>query len=359
MADDARMTRGEKFKENPVAFLPRGILLRVVTQTIRKISMISIAVVTVLALLTLLTRALVVVLDRTYPQQGKAVAVAGAVLNVVELGQSDSTGPPVVMIHGASSNLEAMHLPLGVLLARNHRVILIDRPGHGWSVREREEDSTPEVQGRMIAEALKKLGIGRAVLVVHSWAGALGARMALDYPDMIAGLVMLAPVTHPWRGGVGWYNRVVTTPVIGPLLAHTITLPLGLLLAKPGARNVFLPQTMPEDYVRKTATLLLLRPREFLANARDLMTLKAAVAAQVPRYGEISMPATVISGDVDKTVSTSIHSRPFAAVVAHAKLIVLPGVGHMVQNVAADLVVAEVETMIAGIVQGVAAGAVN
>ena len=39
---------------------------------------------------------------------------------------------------------------------------------------------------------------------------------------------MLAPVAYPWPGGVSQYNYVVTTPVIGPLLAHTITLPLGL-----------------------------------------------------------------------------------------------------------------------------------
>ena len=321
--------------------------------------MISILVGTVLTLLALLTRAVVVVLDRIYPRRGRAVAVAGAVLNVFELGRADSAGPPVVMIHGASSNLEAMRLPLGDVVARDHRVILIDRPGHGWSVRERATDSTPEVQGRMIVEALRKLGVGPVVLVVHSWAGALGARMALDSPDMIAGLVMLAPVTHPWRGGVGWYNRAVTTPLIGPLLAYTITLPLGLLLAKRSVRRVFLPQAMPQDFVTKTATLLLLRPREFLANARDLMTLKAAVVAQSPRYGEISMPTTVISGDVDKTVSTNIHSRPFAAMVPHAKLIVLPGIGHMVQNVATDLVAAEIGALVASIDRAVPACAGN
>jgi pimeloyl-ACP methyl ester carboxylesterase len=233
-------------------------------------------------------------------------------------------------------------------------VILIDRPGHGWSVREREDDSTPDVQGRMIAEALERLGVGPVVLLVHSWAGALGARMALDFPDRLAGLVMLAPVTHPWRGGVGWYNKLITTPVIGPLLAHTVTLPLGLLLAESIARSVFLPQAMPEGFVRKTATPLLLRPREIRSNARDLMTLKTAVAAQAPRYGEIAVPTTVISGDVDKTVSTNIHSRPFAATVPGAKLIVLPGVGHMVQNAVPDLVVAEIETMMAAVGRGAA-----
>ena len=86
--------------------------------------------------------------------------------------------------------------------------------------------------------------------MVHSWAGALGARMALDYPQRVAGLVMLAPVAYPWPGGVGRYNKIVTTPVIGPLLAYTITLPLGLFLAEPGARGVFLPQAMPTGLSR-------------------------------------------------------------------------------------------------------------
>jgi pimeloyl-ACP methyl ester carboxylesterase len=239
-----------------------------------------------------------------------------------------------------------MRRPLGDLLARHHRVILIDRPGHGWSTRAQLSDSTPAIQGQMIDEALEKLGIGKAIFVVHSWAGALGARMALDYPERVGGLVMLAPVAYPWRGGVGWYNKVVTTPVIGPLLAYTITLPLGYFLTGPGARGVFLPQTMPEGFVENTATPLLLRPREFLANAWDLVTLKAAVVEQVPRYGEIKAPTVVISGDADDTVWPNIHSRPFAATVANAKLIILSGVGHMVAYAAPALVIREIDTMI-------------
>jgi pimeloyl-ACP methyl ester carboxylesterase len=319
--------------------------------------MISIILVAVLVALALLTQAGVFVLERTYPPRGQTVAVAGASLNVVDLGRHDASLPPIVLLHGASSNLEVMR-PLAERLAARHRVVLIDRPGHGFSTRERAEDSTPEVQARMIVDALDKLGVGPAIIVVHSLAGATGARMALDYPSRVAGLVMLAPVTHPWRGGVGWYNKLVTTPVIGPLLAYTVTLPLGLLVAESGARNVFLPQAMPDDFVESSATRLLLRPREFLANARELVDLKEAVAAQAPRYGEIDRPVTIISGDEnDKTVSTNIHSRPFAATVKGAKLIVLQGVGHMVQYAAPDLVVDEIEAMAARIGQGPAAAA--
>ncbi len=168
----------------------------------------------------------------------------------------------------------------------------------------------------------------------------------VDHPRRVAGLVMLAPVTHPWRGGVGRYNEIIATPVIGPLLAYTVTLPLGYFVAESGARGVFLPQIMPDGFVQDSATPLLLRPREFIANAYDLVTLKASVAAQVARYGEITAPVTIIAGEPDKTVSTNIHARPFAAMVPNAKLIVLPDLGHMVQNAVPDLVKAEIETMI-------------
>jgi pimeloyl-ACP methyl ester carboxylesterase len=311
--------------------------------------MIVMSAVTALVLLALVTQAGIVAVQRAYPPQGRMIAVDGATLHVVDIGPCDS-GLPVVMLHGASSNLEAMRRPLGDLLASEHRVILIDRPGHGWSTRARREDSTPQIQARMIDEALTMLGIDRAVFVVHSWSGALGARLALDHPRRVAGLVMLAPVTHPWRGGVGRYNEIIAMPVIGPLLAYTVTLPLGYFVAESGARNVFLPQTMPDGFVKDSATPLLLRPREFIANAYDLVSLKASVAAQVTRYGEIKAPVTIIAGEPDKTVSTNIHARPFAALVPNAKLIVLPDLGHMVQTAVPDLVKTEIERMIGKIV---------
>jgi len=280
-----------------------------------------VVVVLALMLLALITQAGVVALQRAYPAQGRRIEVAGAALNVLDIGPRDTAAPPIVMIHGASSNLETMRRPLGDLLARNHRVILI----------------------------------ANAIFVVHSWAGALGARMALDHPERVAGLVMLAPVAYPWRGGVGWYNTLVTTPVIGPLLAYTITLPLGYFLTGSGARSVFWPQIMPDGFVEDTATPLLLRPSEFLANAWDLVTLKAAVVEQAPRYGDIKAPTVVIAGDADDTVWPNIHSRPFAATVPNAKLIILPGVGHMVMDAAPDLVIREIDSMIGAIARSTAA----
>ena len=197
----------------------------------------------------------------------------------------------------------------------------------------------------MIDEALGKLGIARAIVVGHSWGGAVVPALALHNPARVAGMVMLAPVTHRWNGGVAWYHNLGAMPVIGPLFAYTLALPTGVFMLNPGGRGAFLPQAMPDDYVRTTALPLLLRPREFLANAWDMAALKEAVTAQMPRYGEIKTPAILLHGDVDKSVYLTTHSQPFVKAVLHAELIVLPGIGHLVQNAVPEQVVTAIERL--------------
>ena len=46
------------------------------------------------------------------------VEVAGASLHIVDIGPRDAAGPPIVMLHGASSNLEVMRQPVGERLAQ-------------------------------------------------------------------------------------------------------------------------------------------------------------------------------------------------------------------------------------------------
>jgi len=71
----------------------------------------------------------------------------------------------------------------------------------------------------MIGEALEKLGISGAIVVVHSLAGALGPLLALDYPRRAAGLVMLAPVAYPCARRRRLVQQGSPPPVVGPLLA--------------------------------------------------------------------------------------------------------------------------------------------
>jgi pimeloyl-ACP methyl ester carboxylesterase len=306
---------------------------------------IAIGLALAVALLAIATALGTIAIERRYPPAGRFIDVTGGRLHVLETGPPD--GVPVVLLHGASGNLQDMRLNLGERLGHRHRVILIDRPGHGWSDRIGDEASSPARQAELIAQALEKLQVERAIIVGYSWSGALAAAYALDHPDRVAALVLLAPVLYPWPGSVAWHYRLAAMSVIGPLFARTIVLPVAFPLIGTFTRGVFTPQAMPESYVRDAAIPMVLRPAEFIANAQDVANLKQNVARQSPRYVEITAPIVIITGDRDLIVSPRIHSRALAATLPHAKLIVLPGIGHAVQHVAADVVVAEIEKLIA------------
>jgi pimeloyl-ACP methyl ester carboxylesterase len=283
-------------------------------------------------------------IEIAHSPSGRLVEFAGGKLHVLELGEAASADPlPIVLIHGASGNLEDLRLAIGRRLAASRRVILLDRPGHGWSERRGGvRDASPARQAALIAAALDRIGIARFVLLGHSLGGAVASALALAFPTRVAGLVLLAPVTHPWKGGLTWYNAVLSMPVLGPIFAHTIAVPLALLLLKRGVASVFAPQPPPADYIRRAAIRLLLRPAQFLANAQDIAVLKPFVAALAPRYGEIGIPTVILTGTADTTVSPHIHARTIAAAMPHARLIMLAGMGHMPHHVATDAVIAAV-----------------
>jgi pimeloyl-ACP methyl ester carboxylesterase len=264
---------------------------------------------------------------------------------MLELGSPDA--PPVVLLHGASGNLSDLRMALGDRLAPHYRVILLDRPGHGWSDRPGgSADASPGRQAALIHQALQRIGVTRAIMVGYSWSGALATAYALAYPDAVAGLVLLAPVTHHWPGGVGWFNPVLATRFIGPLFARTIALPLGMLLIGPAVRAVFAPQQPPAGYVDRAGAEMILRPAEMIANAEDLVALKAFVTAQSPNYATIQVPVEIIAGDSDTVVSPNLHARAIAEVLPRVRLMVLPGVGHMVQFAAPDRIVEAIDQIV-------------
>ncbi|MET0670821.1 MAG: alpha/beta hydrolase [Xanthobacteraceae bacterium] len=254
----------------------------------------------------------------------------------------------MVLLHGASGNLSDMRLALGDRLAASHRVILIDRPGHGWSGRPGgSADASPARQAKVIHQALKTVGVGPAVVVGHSWSGALATAYALDHPQDVAGLVLLAPVTHPWHGSTYWLDNLITTPLIGPLFVHTVAYPLGKFLIGTGISNAFDPQRPPPDYLARAGAELILRPKELTANAEDVMQLKAFVTAQAPQYTGLKTPTVIIFGSADEIVSPGIHARSIARQLPRGRFIEVPGVGHMVHFAAADRIVEAIEGLVA------------
>lgn len=283
-------------------------------------------------------------IERRNQPVGSFVTVNGTRLHYVHVGNPDSADlPPVVFIHGASGNLKDQMLPFRAALEGRAEMLFFDRPGHGWSTRGTKNED-PHGQAKTIAALMDQAGIGKAIIVGHSFGGAITATFALDYPERVAGLVFLAPATHPWPGGAtSWYYALTTRLLVGWLFTETLSYPGGAMRMQAATDCVFSPNRPPENYTRDASIELVLRPSAFRANATDVEGLYRHAVELAPRYSEIATPTVVISGDRDTVVYEEIHSAGLARDIPGAELVWVHNLGHKPDWIATDLAVAAIE----------------
>ena len=261
-----------------------------------------------------------------WPAIGDMIEVNGEDVHVIRSGDA---GPVILMIHGASANAREFTSTLAPRLDASHRVLMADRPGHGYSERPDDSDELA-TQAAQMAGVLKSLAPDeKAVLVGHSFGGAVALRVALDYPELVKGLVLLAPVTHDWGGGgVAWYNKYASPPVLGPLFAQLAPV-AGPAQVKNGIDSVFHPDEVPDDYYASAGLGLLFRPEEFRANSRDVNALKDELAAQQARYDQRDVPVVLFSGAEDTVINPTLHAGKIKHQIDDFTLIPLAQSGHM------------------------------
>jgi pimeloyl-ACP methyl ester carboxylesterase len=283
------------------------------------------------------------------PPTGRLIATSAGPQHVLDVGPdfADAAGAPtVVLLHGATANLQDMRLALADRLRTRYRVIAVDRPGHGWSARgDGEADAQPRRQADVLHEILRKAGVTRPIVLAHSWGGSVALAYALAYPNELSGLVLLAPVTYRWQGENSHIVDIAASPWLGPLFAHTLAVPIAWLLLDPLVTRAFAPEHPPPDYIDHAAILLALRSRAITTNAQDLEQMALFPAAQTLPYAQIKVPVVVIAGTEDHLVSSRLQAETFARQMPKAKLILLPGVGHMVHYVAPERVTGAIDSL--------------
>jgi len=287
-------------------------------------------------------------IEARWPNIGTRTEIGGMALNAVHVPAPQPADgveplPPIVFIHGASGNLRDQMQAFRGPLEGRAELLFVDRPGHGYSDRGGPENDRPDGQADAIARLMERLGIERAIIVGHSFGGAIAASFAVLHPEKTAGVLFLAPATHPWPGGVDWYYNLASMPVLGPLFCHVVALHAGMGRLEAGTVGVFRPDARPADYSEQTGPALVLRPNVFRWNAIDVSTLNDYVRDFSPRYREITAPTVVITGDSDPVVYEEIHSRGLARDIEGSELVWIKGVGHKPDYVANDIAVAALE----------------
>lgn len=291
--------------------------------------------------------------EAAHPPAGRLLDVGPDRIHVLELGQPRGTAPDLVLIHGANGHLADFTHDLTARLADDYRLLLVDRPGHGWSAPLQRDDSDPRAQARVLRAALAQLGLERPVVLGHSYGGAVAMAWALEAPQDTAALVILAGATYPWPGRLGGWYRVNETAMGYPLRSLVSGL-AGDGAARQALAGVFVPDPVPPGYAAHFSPALSLRRVTLESATRQVNALNGHLDRMHRAYPDLTLPIELVHGDADRTVGLDIHSRRLAADVAGARLTVLPGTGHMPHHARPDETVAAIHraTRRAGLAPG-------
>jgi pimeloyl-ACP methyl ester carboxylesterase len=235
--------------------------------------------------------------------------------NGVEIAyQRAGAGPPIVLVHGATSD-SRMWQPQLAALADEFTVIAWDEPGAG-----RSSDVPPDFglgdYADCLAALIDELGAGPAHVVGLSWGGTVALELYRRRPGLVASLV-LADTYAGWKGSLPPEDveaRVegVRQAVAAPAGSFDPTLP-GLFAGDPPAEFIPLLAAMGRD-VRpasmKTALTVMAE-----ADLRDLL----------PR---VTVPTLLIWGDADARSPLAV-AHQFEQALPDAKLMIIRGAGHV------------------------------
>ena len=263
--------------------------------------------------------------ERWVPMDGRQVEVPGVRIHYVESGPADA--PAIVMIHGILSQLRVFTYALAGRLATDRRVIVMDRPGWGYSTLTGPRLDIPG-QADAVAAAILALGLEKPLLVGHSMGGAVSLALALRHPGAVRGLGLIAPYTQPIDVPPAPLAGLRVPGPLRPLIAWTIAVPLAMRTGKAKTAAVFAPDPVPEDFAIRAGGALAIRPASFQMGCYEIEMGPAAMKAQAPRYGEIAVPVAILYGREDALLDPELHGRKTAADVRNGRVEIIEG-GHM------------------------------
>lgn len=263
--------------------------------------------------------------EQIVPADGSFVDVPGARLHYVDVGE----GSPIVMIHGLGGQLRNFTYGVSELLAPHHRLIIVDRPGSGYSTFTGSADQGLASQAGMIADLIDALKLDRPLVVGHSLGGAVSLALALNHPGKASGLALLAPLTQPMDTVPDVFRALdITSPLARSTLAWTLAAPLGRLQADMAGAAIFGPEPVPADFDVRAGAALSLRPEAFLAACVDVASARAEMTGLASRYGELTLPVGIMFATGDRLLDWSEHGPPTVEAIPGAELKTIEG-GHM------------------------------
>ena len=258
--------------------------------------------------------------------------VMGVRVHLRDSAPGDTSGRPVLlMLHGFGGSLHSFEA-WATGLAATHRVIRIDLPGAGLTGADPSGDYSDERGIALLAQLLEQRGVARASVLGHSMGGRLAWRFAAAQPERVDKLVLVAPDGFASPGFE--YGKA---PKVNPLVQlMTVALPKAVLRMSLAPAYAQPDAVMTDALVTRYHDLMLAPGVRPAINARmeQLNLLPPA-----PLLRSIRAPTLLLWGEQDQMIPMA-NAQDYLKALPDARLVTLPGVGHVPQEeaVAAGLV---------------------
>jgi pimeloyl-ACP methyl ester carboxylesterase len=275
---------------------------------------------------------------RSVPDRKVIELPGGRTVSYVDQG----AGPAVVLIHGTLSLLDDMWLSLAPLLRPDYRVVALDRPGHGGSLRKRIVDASPWQQAEIIHDALRRLGVVNPIVVGHSYGGTVALCYALAHPAETAGVVALAPLCFPELRLELMLFGPRAVPLLGDQWSQVLAASVDPLLLPVLWRSNFLPQAMPDRFGAQFPFAWAALSTYLCNEGEDALAAGPALALAAAAYASCTVPTRILGGTADLVVNNAVNGCRAAMLLPAGTFHWLPGVGHMLHHAEPGAVIAAV-----------------
>jgi magnesium chelatase accessory protein len=267
--------------------------------------------------------------DWPHRETSRFVRAGGLQWHVQRMGE----GPALLLLHGTGASTHSFRA-LAPRLAAHFTVIAPDLPGHAFT--EGTDDTGAGLPGmaRGLAQLLRALDVRPVVVVGHSAGAAILARMCLDGRITPSLVVSLNGALLPWRGLAGHVFRPLAQILAATPFAHRLfarraadRAAVERLIAGTGSR---LDREGIDLYARLTGNPGHVSGALRMMAAWDLAPLER----DLPR---LTQPLVLVAGSRDATVPPD-QARDVAALLPTARIVTLPGLGHLAHEEAPDTV---------------------
>ncbi len=128
-------------------------------------------------------------------------------------------GDVVVFVHGSgpgASGYSNFKNNIDAFAEAGYRVLVPDLPGFGYSSKPTDQDYTTEFFSTHLVGLLDALGINRFALIGNSLGGAVSIRVALDHPQRVFKLILMAP------GGIEELETYLAMPAMAKMISNFV-----------------------------------------------------------------------------------------------------------------------------------------